>query len=671
MKIELIQSRFQKIARAMSRNYEVQVVPSATHCKTTGEIIMYPFNADYLDGAAQSVLHGLLDRETAHIIEEREHSSRGVTTPIGYCRMAKNNKEKMMFNAFEDIRIEHKYSHIYPGMSENIRSLNDVFADRYNKNGVSADFWKTLGIAIISKAQGYSVGWLPSAFAPYLDAVREEIDDCGDMLDASDSWSLAMRVIAKVDDINNELENAMDGDGGVEGGDQGDADDSANENVPGCVDNDEAQGDDKWRDEGDECGQGCVYGDVDEGDADEGDVDEGDTDEGDVDEGDADEGDSDGDTDEGDGDTDGGEGDGGEGEGYGDSSDLGAWVATNEEIKAVIRASEQDAYSMDIMDEVKSEIHNIAKREAQQNQRYIPNPNALAADTWDTPYVESGMAQRREYDAERNEVASQIKGMKGRLLNVMRSQEAPTVTTGHRSGKLDKKKLARVVVGNVDVYKRTLPGSEVDTAVMILLDLSGSMGSGESSYSKARYAKLTCIGLSETYDALDVPFMIIGFSNDWCNHHRVCLEPGTVRNEAINYVVFKNFDEKFGRVKMRLNKITGHGNNTDGEAVLSAAIRLSQRTESRKILIVISDGMPQGGGVPERLLDEHLKETVKLITSRGIEVAGIGVKTEAVKEFYNEDTGAYNMVIYQLDDMVAGVYRMMRSMIWKNIKRIA
>jgi cobaltochelatase CobT len=73
--------------------------------------------------------------------------------------------------------------------------------------------------------------------------------------------------------------------------------------------------------------------------------------------------------------------------------------------------------------------------------------------------------------------------------------------------------------------------------------------------------------------------------------------------------------------------------NVDGESLMMAAMRLVKRREQRKVLMVLSDGMPSAYGIDEHLC-RHLSDTVKTIEKMGIEVVGIGIKDDSVKRFY-------------------------------------
>ena len=185
------------------------------------------------------------------------------------------------------------------------------------------------------------------------------------------------------------------------------------------------------------------------------------------------------------------------------------------------------------------------------------------------------------------------------------------------------------------------------------------MGASGVPWTKAYYARLSCISLSETFNKLSIPFEIIGFYND--GSATVKLIPNTHRIEPLVYVVFKDFNEDYNKVKCRLNDITGIGDNTDGEAILEIAKRLYRRPESRKILFVISDGEPLAIHPGTSTLKKHLKYVVKTITSTGIEVLSIGMCTDSVALFYNKKTGAKNTSIYNMDEFVVKVYNIVKD----------
>jgi len=78
--------------------------------------------------------------------------------------------------------------------------------------------------------------------------------------------------------------------------------------------------------------------------------------------------------------------------------------------------------------------------------------------------------------------------------------------------------------------------------------------------------------------------------------------------------------------------------NIDGESLKWAYNRLVRRTESRKILIVISDGAPVDYATdrhnPVGYLDKHLKEVIAQVEkNKNVELLAIGIGHD-VDEYY-------------------------------------
>lgn len=202
---------FTKIARAMSTQWGVRIVPSGTECKTDGEVIHIPFTADLLPLERRQILHGMLDHEVCHVAEEQRHKEAGRVTPMWHFKNTKDKKLKFLINVFEDIRIEQRYEARYPGMAQNIRVMNvdaakgwaEEHEDRAQKN-----FWATFGSAIILRARRLEDAWTyEGEIAEWMALVEEEIAESqrgGEWVDTA--VDLANRVYEKVKDKKEEKE---------------------------------------------------------------------------------------------------------------------------------------------------------------------------------------------------------------------------------------------------------------------------------------------------------------------------------------------------------------------------------------------------------------------------------------------------------------------------------
>jgi cobalamin biosynthesis protein CobT len=81
-----------------------------------------------------------------------------------------------------------------------------------------------------------------------------------------------------------------------------------------------------------------------------------------------------------------------------------------------------------------------------------------------------------------------------------------------------------------------------------------------------------------------------------------------------------------------------------------------QRREHSKVMIVLSDGYPAAAGAGN--LKAHLKKTVRDIEASGVRLVGIGIESEAVREFYTR-----NLVLNSVNDLPAAVMKQLRGLL--------
>jgi nitric oxide reductase activation protein len=100
-----------------------------------------------------------------------------------------------------------------------------------------------------------------------------------------------------------------------------------------------------------------------------------------------------------------------------------------------------------------------------------------------------------------------------------------------------------------------------------------------------------------------------------------------IRHSPLQHRIYKAFDEPFGPNKNRLVNIFPRFNNWDEEHLLFAYRRLLQRDEKERVIIITSDGQPNGDA-------SHLVATVDRLQKLGVRVVGVGVVDPFVEEIY-------------------------------------
>jgi cobaltochelatase CobT len=115
--------------------------------------------------------------------------------------------------------------------------------------------------------------------------------------------------------------------------------------------------------------------------------------------------------------------------------------------------------------------------------------------------------------------------------------------------------------------------------------------------------------------------------------------PGRI-NE-LRHIVYKHADEPWRRAGKRLGLMLEPDllkENVDAEALLWAHERLLQRSERRRVLLVISDGAPLDEATVEAndalYLERHLRTVIQWIERRSaVELAAVGIGHD-VAQYY-------------------------------------
>lgn len=573
---------FTKIARTMSAQWNVRIVPSGAECNTDGETISIPFTADYLPYEKRKCLHGMLDHELCHVMEERRHKENGKESPVKLFQKEKNPVIKMLMNVFEDIRIEILYEKQYKGVAENLRENNVEAAKKWaeeNEERITNDWWSAFGAALILRARDLECDWTNEGeIGEYLEVCAEEIEESRNTNWIYDSIDLSKRVLEKIKKHFEKKGKKASG-----------------------------------------TGKGLF-----------------------------------------------GKGKEGKGEGKG------------KEAKGDFGPGKFGPGTIDFSEINKKAMAEYVIYDAKANNRYIPHPKAVKRD-----YLEvSGSSDISYYASAKAEVSAQISGLRGKQRMLILSWSRRRIVGNLESGYVDDDVLSEVRSGNKRVFCDITKKKYLNTAILALVDCSGSMAGNRYPGSGSFYALRTSIGLAESWELLGIPHEWLGFS---CNDS---MSTGITEEDLkgpyfcrppLNHIIFKRFSESLKSTRSRFVGITGRGSNVDGESVSWAGKRLAARKELRKILVVISDGMPStsngvghmgifcGGMADHSRMQEHLRFVIKQITSSGIEVIGIGAGTEGPKHFYNKDTGAKFVYIKDISTMATDIYRVMKQKVTKGV----
>jgi len=204
-------------------------------------------------------------------------------------------------------------------------------------------------------------------------------------------------------------------------------------------------------------------------------------------------------------------------------------------------------------------------------------------------------------------------------------------------GLLDSSRLAQVIADPMNplAYKQEKEMQFRDTVVTMLIDSSGSMR-GRSITIAAMCADI----LGRTLERCSVRVEILGFTTrawrggqsreKWIAEGKPA-NPGRLND--LRHIVYKAADDTWQRSRRNLGLMMREEmlkENIDGEALIWAHNRLVTRSEQRKVLMVISDGLPVDNSTllvnPSNYLEQHLKYAIEMIENKStVELIAIGI----------------------------------------------
>ena len=217
-------------------------------------------------------------------------------------------------------------------------------------------------------------------------------------------------------------------------------------------------------------------------------------------------------------------------------------------------------------------------------------------------------------------------------------------------GILDSSRLAQVVVDPMSplAYKQEKEMNFRDTVVTMLIDSSGSMR-GRSITIAAMCADI----LGRTLERCSVRVEILGFTTRawrggqsreaWIAANKPS-NPGRLND--LRHIVYKAADDPWRRSRRNLGLMMREEllkENIDGEALIWAHNRIVTRSEQRKVLMVISDGLPVDNSTllvnPSNYLEQHLKYAIEVIENRSpVELVAIGIGHDVTHHYHRAVT---------------------------------
>ena len=313
-------------------------------------------------------------------------------------------------------------------------------------------------------------------------------------------------------------------------------------------------------------------------------------------------------------------------------------------------------------------INDMMAEEAAKAQAMF-NPNDLATDqvqgprysVYSTEFDETINAEelcdaeelsflRRNLDQQLSGLHGVISKLANRLQRMLMAQQRRSWDFDLEEGILDTARLTRVVTNPLHAlsFKVENDTEFKDTVVTLLIDNSGSMR-GRPITIAAMCADI----LARTLERCGVKVEILGFTTKawkggktrvkWLEDGKP-QKPGRLND--LRHIIYKTADNPWRRTRNNLGLMLREGllkENIDGESLLWAHSRLMNRTEERRILMVISDGAPVDDSTlstnSANYLEDHLRAMIDWIEKRSpVELLAIGIGHDVTRYYQNAIT---------------------------------
>jgi nitric oxide reductase activation protein len=559
------------VAAALGRKFGVNVIVGGTTASQTastdGNTIWIPDLP--ADSALREVAWGFLAHEASHV--------RSTDMTVFRAAALKSPLQKTLLNILEDIRIEQAIRRSYPGTRKTLGKVVDWMIGNHRlcapdpkdhpASILTGYLLLTLRCRVLEQtaltafaAQAEKVlrQTFPASTVRRLMGMTIEVPRLKRTAEAN---QLAERILLLLKDEKQAAEQPQnDSKGGSEGDSKDSKGDSGDDSGDDSEDSKGGSGDDSGDDSEDsKGGSGDDSGD----DSEDSKGGSGDDSEG------------------------GSKGGSGGGSGNDSGNDSGK---TSKTLQQVLEAGEYDL-DQDLFETAKTLLETESRRNGHQTMLPIGEEASLLCSA----------GKRLLHD-----VQGESRALTARLQGLVQSARMDRPYAGHQGKKLVAHRLHRAGVGDSRLFVRKTERTAPNTAVHLLIDLSGSMGNYFGGESQSEIAQKSALALALALDTIQgVSVAVTAF-------------PGMLGEDEKVSRLIQHGQRPARRAGAFLQQPRGSTPLT--QALWYAAADLLQRQARKRVILVMTDGKP----------DDVIGATniIEQCQATGIEIAGIGIKID-------------------------------------------
>jgi cobalamin biosynthesis protein CobT len=240
--------------------------------------------------------------------------------------------------------------------------------------------------------------------------------------------------------------------------------------------------------------------------------------------------------------------------------------------------------------------------------------------------------------AEIVDIGNTTMALKRRLQSLLQSVSLGSQRHGY-IGKLDTCSLHKAVFGQSNVFRRSSRTKGLNTAVHVLVDVSGSMNDKINLASQSTYS--ICEALSKVAGISVAATAFPGRPPN--NDDPLCARDSTVAP------ILKQGEKIHNRFKLTVGGLTPLA-----EAICWTLREMSILKESRKIIVVITDGSPDS--------ETNAIEAIKMARRAGFEIYGLGLGSDAITTILP----GRSAVLYNMAELPMKLFRLLENAITIN-----
>lgn len=253
-----------------------------------------------------------------------------------------------------------------------------------------------------------------------------------------------------------------------------------------------------------------------------------------------------------------------------------------EDIEAAFEETDRPEALRELLQEIEA-ANNPANPTPAEEQKWGDHILPPADTSRDKLFVPT-RKDRAKLEETKATATDQIKAARRMLNTALRARTQKAWERGLPEGQLDEEDLPSLFTGNTNMFKERRTKQMVDTALQLMVDLSGSMPTAST--------REAAIIMAEALTGIrGIKLSIAGFkAKDPVP--RPSNPKGVGRLSTIEFPLFKDFEESSQSGLERLGALRCLGGTPLGDAFALGFERLMPRKEPRRVLWIITDGDP-------------------------------------------------------------------------------